>query len=161
MRSLEHIEAGSGVMAPLVCTGAELGALCRELRRLRRALRRVIELSACGKSIRLARRTLKHDLCGADEPGNAIAADGYPIRDLADLESMVPAAGDRVAGATTREMAILIAEARRHRRAMHTISLLARDCTRTRSFAKRLLGASVWASACDASTHPPVELKNR
>lgn len=154
MRSLEDIEHGSGVLPALACTGVELNELCRELRRLRRALRRVIELSRCGNSIRLARRALKHDPSGADESGNAIASDGYPIRDLSDLESMVAAAGDRVSGVTTREMAVLTSEIRRHRRALHAVSKLARDCARTRNFAVRLLAKNRWAGAGDTWTTP-------
>lgn len=154
MRSLEAIEAGSGVLPPLSCTGTELGAICRELRRLRRALRRVIELSGCGRSVRLSWKALRHDPCGVDDPGNALAADGYPIRDLGDLESMVAAAGDRLAGCTPREMAVLISETRRHRRALHALSKTARDCTRTRAYSLRLLAVSPWAGAQDSETYP-------
>ena len=156
MRALKAIERGSGTTGPLCCSGVELRAMCGELRRLRRAMRTVIEESRCGRSVRLMRSALRHDLCGVVDSRNAIAADGFAIRGLADLEHMAAAAADRLVGVAARELATLIAEIRRHRRKLYELQKTAADCPRTRAFSARVLTRNAWASAMDAATYPPL-----
>lgn len=154
MRSLEAIARGSGTTGPLSCSGLELRAMCAELRRLRRAMGKVIEQSRCARSVRLMSCALRHDLCGVVDAGNAIAADGFAIRGLEDLEQLAQSAADRLADVTARELATLFAEIRRHRRKLHELQRVAADCPRTRTFAARVLGRNAWASAMDGETYP-------
>lgn len=156
MRELAAIEAAAASGGEAAVTGGEVAHLCKEIRRVRKALATVRAKSNAPAAVLAATRALRPDPLGIEDPGAATGLDGYAIRSIDVFERGVTGREGHASGLTAREIAVLVVEVRRLRQAVHAIKVKHADaCPRTRRYATRVLDESPWARGADAQSYPP------